>query len=169
MSTNFYTRAIAALTRESDRLNGFCAELDKEPLRKKEEIALYKCARYRYGAVSNVWVVLYFRNKLKDKILQNPDYIPKGLDAVTLPPEEFLKNRTDLLEAYAGTPDDEKIDAALYYCALAHTDVLISKKEELMLCASDWEKIELTEYLEGYAFSRACLTEAWETRREALE
>ena len=55
----FYTLAHAAMNREIKRLEDFCENLDKTPELKKEQIAEYKCAKYRYAALSAICASFY--------------------------------------------------------------------------------------------------------------
>ena len=62
----FYLFANDLLSKECKQLCNFTDALDQDPTRKKQCIAEYKCAKYRYAAVSTVHSILqmnYFHRK----------------------------------------------------------------------------------------------------------
>lgn len=156
----FYTLAYNALKKESKRLEAFCESLNKAPELKKEQIAEYKCAKYRYAGVSSLQAALYNNNyhrKLHD--LKYSHYL-------LLPFDEFFKKREDYVALYESAPESEKPEYSLYYGMLAFTEVQISELEAKLPLASDWERIELSERIGGLRFGAECLGEAWEKRGE---
>lgn len=155
----FYTAAYTALKREVDRLEAFTGALDKDPAAKKAHIADYKCAKYRYATVSEVHSMLLNCYRLKNK-LYSSHYL-------LLPVEEQLLTRADYVAIYDNAPDAEKPDVGLYYGMLAFTDFLIADTTAKRPLADDWERIELSHRLDGYAFGKMCLENAWRAREEA--
>jgi len=147
----FYTLAKDAIKKEIEKLEIFCENLDKNPALKKEQIAEYKCAKYRYAGASTVYTMLYNCNRLKRLI----PYVE----------ELFLKN-SKYTEICNSTPESEKYDFRLYYGVLAFAESKIYELEKKLPLASDWESIELSERLGGLKFSASCLSEAWEKRGE---
>ena len=61
----FYTAAYDMLSKECRRLQDFTETLDNDPLRKKEKIAEYKCAKLRYASVSMIHSIIYNNNKFR--------------------------------------------------------------------------------------------------------
>ena len=158
--SSFYTLAYNAMKTESDRLEAFCGELDKNPEAKKEKIAEYKCAKYRYAGVSVLNSVLYNNNscrKLHDLAYSN--YLLSYFN-------ECLKSNKAYLDLYEAAPESKKPDYSLYYGMLAFTEKQMLELEEKLPLANDWESVELTERLGGWRFGAECLREAWEKRGE---
>lgn len=152
-NTTFYDKAITPMKAEIDRLNAFTDALDRDPAAKQEQIAEYKCAKYRYAGISNISCRLYFSNKFGYKYNENYFQTPDVW--------EIVKDDPAFFEAVDNAPEDEKRIVAMYLGILAYADHLISEKEALLSTATDWERIELEEYLGGYRFARKCITDAW--------
>ena len=68
----FFLIANDLLGKESKRLCDFTDALDKDPLQKKQKIAEYKCAKYRYAAVSLIHSTVYNNNRCRK--LHNIEY-----------------------------------------------------------------------------------------------
>jgi len=149
--SSFYTLAYELLRQEIDRIDAFTTDLDRDRERKKQRMAEYKCAKYRYAGASTVYTMLYNCNRLKRLI----PYVE----------ELFLKN-SKYTEICNSTPESEKYDFRLYYGVLAFAESKIYELEKKLPLASDWESIELSERLGGLKFSASCLSEAWEKRGE---
>lgn len=151
---NFFDRARESMQVEFNRIENFTEELDGDPAKKREMIAEYKCAKYRGAGISNISSTFYFLYKFAYKYEENCFMRPDVW--------EIVKDDPTFFEAVNSAPDDEKRTVALYRGILAYADHLIAEKEALLLTATDWEKIELEEYLAGHRFTRACITDAWE-------
>ncbi|MBQ9747084.1 MAG: hypothetical protein IJW21_09730 [Clostridia bacterium] len=158
--SKFYTLAYNSIKKESERLEAFCENLDKNPELKKEQIAEYKCAKYRYAGVSVLHSVFY--NNQQCRKLHDLGYSNYLLQFFN----EALKSRKDYFALCCSAPESEKPDHALYYGMLAFAEKQMAELEEKMPLANDWEKIELTERLGGWRFGLECLHEAWEKRGE---
>lgn len=156
----FYTLAYNATKKEVDRLEAFCENLDKNPELKKEQMAEYKCAKYRFAGITALHSVLYNNNrcrKLHD--LQYSMYL-------LVYAAEALKAREDYLTLYETAPESEKPDYSLYYGILAFAQAQIAELEAKLPHANDWEAVELSERIGGWRFGIECLGEAWEKRGE---
>lgn len=155
---NFFERARESMQIEFNRLDNFTKELDRDPTRKREMIAEYKCAKYRGAGISNISSTFYFLHKFAYKYEENYFLRPDVW--------EIVKNDFTFFETVDNAPEDEKRTVALYLGILAFADRLIAEKESLLPTATDWEKIELEEYIGGYKFAKACIAEAWEDSYE---
>lgn len=156
----FYTLAHDAMNREIKRLEDFCENLDKTPELKKEQIAEYKCAKYRYAALSAIYASFYNNQRCRKLYnLSNTNYL-------LLPFYEYLTTSADYLALYEAAPESEKPDYSLYYGMLAFAKKQMAELEEKLPHANDWESVELTERLGGWRFGVECLREAWEKRGE---
>jgi hypothetical protein len=156
----FYTLAYNTIKAEGERLEAFCAELDKNPELKKKQFAEYKCAKYRYAGVSVLHSVLYNNNrcrKLHDLAYTN---------YLLLQFNEYMKNHKEYFPLYEAAPESEKPDYSLYYGMLAFAEKHIAGLEAKLPLSNDWESVELYERLGGWRFGANCLREAWETRGE---
>ncbi len=156
----FYTLAYNAMNKEIKRLEDFCAELDKNPALKKEHIAEYKCAKYRYAGLSALYASFYNNQrcrKIHDLGITHYLLLP-FCEALTACPEYFA--------SYKSAPESKKPDYSLYYGTLAFAEKHIAELEAKLPLANDWESVELTERLGGWRFGIDCLSEAWEKRGE---
>ena len=151
---NFYERAREAIETEVKKLESFTEELDRDPATKREMIAEYKCAKYRHAGMTNISARFYFSNKFGYKYEEQYFQLPDVW--------EIVKNDSAFFETVDNVPEDKKRTVALYLGILAYADHLIAEKESLLATATDWEKIELKEYLAGHRFARKCIVEAWE-------
>ena len=151
------------LNRESKCLCEFTDFLGKSPLQKKENIAEYKCAKYRYAAVSLIHSTVYNNNRCRK--LHNIEYSHYLLQ----PFDEIFKECTDYLTLYKSAPDNEKPDFSLYYAMLEFTEREIAKLKEKNQNANDWEKVEIEERIGGLNFAKECLYEAWQRRKEVIQ
>ena len=52
-NTRFFEIALEMINTETKKLENFCNVLDKDPIAKKNKIAEYKCAKYRYAGATN--------------------------------------------------------------------------------------------------------------------
>ena len=159
----FFLVANDLLGKECKRLCDFTDALDKEPLQKKEKIAEYKCAKYRYAAVSLLHSTVYNNNRCRK--LFNIEYSHYLLQ----PFDEIFKARDEYLTLYESAPVKEKPDYSLYYSMLAFSEIELTKLNEKIQNATDWEKIELEERIDGLKFAKECLNEAWQRRKEVIE
>ncbi|MBE6708142.1 MAG: hypothetical protein E7578_02720 [Ruminococcaceae bacterium] len=151
---NFFDIARDAIEVEVQKLEAFTDELDHDLTRKREMIAEYKCAKYRHAGMTNISARFYFCNKFGYKYEKQYYQLPDVW--------ELVKEDSAFFEAVDNAPEDEKRTVALYLGILAYADHLISEKESLIATATDWEKVELEEYLVGHRFARKCIVEAWE-------
>ena len=160
--TTFYFLVHEALSRECKRLCDFTDNLDKNQAEKKQQIAEYKCAKYRYASVSLIDSTVYNINRCRKT------HNLKEFHYLLLPFDEIFKKHDDYLSIYDSAPDAEKPDIGLYYAMIALADVEIVKLEEKISVANDWEKIELEERIGGLKFAKICLDEAWQKRKDVL-
>jgi hypothetical protein len=158
----FYRIANDLLGKECRRLCDFTDALDKDPAEKKKRIAEYKCAKYRYAAVSTPHALIQMNNFHRQK------YRLEYSHFLLLHFEELLKERADYLALCDSAPQDEKPDYSLYYAMLALVEKEIGLLEEKLPLATDWERVELEERLDGWRFGKACLDEAWAKRKDEL-
>ena len=144
-----YLTANDLLGRESKRLCDLTDALDKStPEKKNNKIAEYKCAKYRYAAVSLIHSIVYNINHFRKT--NNLEY-------------------SQYLTLYEAAADDEKPDLSLYYSVSAFTEREIAELKSKNTNATDWEKIELDERIGGLEFAKSCLDEAWKKRKEAIK
>ena len=157
----FFLVANNLLDNESKRLCEFTDALDKDPNQKKECIAEYKCAKYRYATVSLIHNALHHNNRSRKSFnLEYSHYL-------LLPFDEIFK-QTEYLDLYEAAPLNEKPDYSLYYAMLAFADQEIEGFEENIDSATDWERVELEERIGGLKFAQECLNEAWQKRKEVI-
>ncbi len=159
-TSTFYQIAVELIDAETKKLESFCNTLDKDPVAKKNQIAEYKCAKYRYAGATTVWCMFFHSHRVAEKNTQNHYLIPQVNDIFITVPE--------FLELYENAPDNEKRDYALYYGVLAFANTEIAKLEEKLANASDWEKVELEERIGGLQFAKVCLDEAWQKRKDVI-
>lgn len=152
----FYNIAYAALQQEINRIEAFTGNLDKNPAVKREQIAEYKCAKYRYAAVSRLYCMLRNCRRYGERF-RNHHYLLLIL-------EEMLKKREDYIALYDSAPNEEKPDYGLYYGMMEFADSLIAEASQKLPYATDWEKIELECRLDGYYFGKKCLEDAWHAK-----
>ena len=156
----FFRIANDLLEKECQRICNFTDRLDHHPEQKKECIAEYKCAKYRYAAISVIHMTLIHNNRCrKEHSLEATHYL-------LLPYDLLFKTQTDALVQYEAAPENEKPDYSLYYGMLAFCENDLSERRELLLHASDWESVELEERIGGLLFAKECLCEAWQKRKD---
>ena len=158
--TKFYKLADEALSNECNRICGFTDSLDKDPAAKKEQIAEYKCAKYRYATVSLIHASIHNINRCRGL------HDMSAFHYLLLPFDELLKQHDDYMALYDAADEAEKPDHSLYYAMLAFIESETAKLESKLPLASDWETVELTERMGGLRFAKACLDEAWDKREE---
>ena len=151
--SKFYTMAIDGIKAEWSRLDAFCKELDSDRERKKKEIVAYKCAKYRDAGISNIWAVFHNCYRLK-KSLNETCYCLK-------PVYEMLAKDESAMEIYRNASEEDKPDLGLYLGIKAFITSLVTEKQAKLELATDWERIELTTYMEGHLFALACIENAW--------
>ena len=161
--STFYILANESLHKECKRLCDFTDALDKDRAQKKERIAEYKCAKYRYAAVSLIHSTFQMNNFHRQK--HSIDYS----HYVLRPFDEIFKERAEYLALYESASTGEKPDYSLYYAMLAFAERELNKLELKLETATDWEKVELEERIGGLRFAKECLDEAWQRRREVIE
>ena len=159
----FFLIANDLLDQESKRLCDFTDSLDKSPLQKKENIAEYKCAKYRYAAVSLIHSTVYNNNRCRK--LHNIEYSHYLLQ----PFDEIFRECTEYLDLYEFATANEKPDFSLYYAMLAFIERELAKLKENTQNANDWEKVEIEERIGGLNFAKECLNEAWQRRKEVIQ
>lgn len=157
-NTRFYKLANEALSHECARIESFTDELDKDSAAKKEQIAEYKCAKYRYATVSLIHSSIHNINRCRGL------HDMSAFHHLLLPFDELFKQHEDYLALYAAAADADKPDYSLYYAMLAFIESETAKLESKLPHASDWETVELTERMGGLRFAKACLDEAWDQR-----
>ena len=158
--TKFYKLADEALSHECARIESFTDALDKAPAEKKEQIADYKCAKYRYAAISVIHVALHNINRCRGL------HDLSATHHLLLPYDILLKQHEDYMALYDAAAEADKPDYSLYYALLAFIEEESAQLESQLPLASDWETVELTERMGGLRFAKACLDEAWDKREE---
>ena len=156
--TVFFTSVNQSLSTECRRLCDFTDELDRSPKEKKERIAEYKCAKYRYATVSLIHSTIRNINRCRGL------HDMSAYHHLLLPFDELFKQHGDYLALYDAANDTDKPDYSLYYAVLAFIESETAKLKRKLPHASDWEKIELEERIGGLQFAKACLDEAWDKR-----
>ncbi len=160
--STFFRIANDLLDRECKRLCDFTDALDKDPLQKKKKIAEYKCAKYRYAAISLIHTTVYHNNRCRK--LHNIEYSHYLLQ----PFDEIFKARDEYLALYESASLNEKPDYSLYYSMVAFSETELDQLNEKIQNANDWERIELEERISGLIFAKECLDEAWERRKDVI-
>ena len=161
--SSFFLIANDLLGKECKRLCEFTDSLDKSPLLKKENIAEYKCAKYRYASVSLIHSTVYNNNRCRK--LHNIEYSHYLLQ----PFDEIFKECAEYLSLYESATPSEKPDFSLYYAMLEFTERELAKLNVRRQNAADWEKVELEERIGGLNFAKDCLNEAWQRRKEVIQ
>ena len=158
--STFFVLADELLGKECRRLCDFTDALDKEPAKKKDSMAEYKCAKYRYAAVSLIHNTLYQHNRCrKQQNMENFHYL-------FLPFDEIFKSYPEAVALYDAASANEKPDFSLYYALLGFADQELAGLEEKLQKATDWERVELEERMAGLTFAKECLDEAWQKRKD---
>ena len=157
-NTRFYKLADEALSHECARIESFTDALDKNPTEKKNRIAEYKCAKYRYATVSLIHSTIHNINRCRGL------HDMSATHHLLLPFDELFKQHGDYPALYDAAADADKPDYSLYYAMLAFIESETAKLESKLPHASDWETVELTERMGGLKFAKACLDEAWDQR-----
>ena len=160
VNTIFYTLADEALSAECKRIESYTNELDKNPAEKKAQIADYKCAKYRYASVLAVHMAMQHNNRCRGI------HDLSAFHYLLLPFDELLKQNAEYMALYDTADESEKPDYSLYYAMLSFVADEIAKLEGKLPYASDWEAVELTERMGGFEFTKVCLDEAWQKRKE---
>ena len=158
VNTKFYKLANEALSHECARIERFTDALDKDPAAKKEQIAEYKCAKYRYATVSLIHASIHNINRCRGL------HDMSAFHYLLLPFDELFKQHGDYLALYDAATDADKPDYSLYYAMLAFIADETAKLESKLPHASDWEAVELSERMGGLRFAKVCLVEAWSQR-----
>lgn len=159
-NTKYFALIDEALSKECDRICNYTDALDKDPTEKKAQIAEYKCAKYRYAAISTIHAAIYNINRCRGL------HDMSATHYLLLPFDELFKQHEDYVALYDGALEGEKPDYSLYYGMLAFAEEEMGKLNTKLPLASDWEKIELEERLGGLQFAKTCLDEAWQKRKE---
>ena len=157
-NTRFYKLADEALSHECARIERFTDALDKDSAAKKEQIAEYKCAKYRYATVSLIHSSIHNINRCRGL------HDMSAFHYLLLPFDELFKQHEDYLALYDAAADADKPDYSLYYAMLAFIADETARLESKLPHASDWEAVELTERLGGFKYAKVCLDEAWQKR-----
>ncbi len=161
--STFYFLTNDMLLKECSRLCEFTDALDKDRAQKKEHIAEYKCAKYRYASVLLIWSTVHHNNRCRK--LHNLEYSHYLLQ----PFDEFFKKCAEYLALFESASINEKPDYSLYYGVTAFADAEIDKLKSKLPLATDWEKIELEERIGGLLFAKECLDEAWMKRKDGAK
>ena len=160
--STFFRIANDLLHKECKRLCDFTDALDKDPLQKKQKIAEYKCAKYRYAALSLIHSTVYNNNRCRK--LHNIEYSHYLLQ----PFDEIFREHDEYLTLYEAAPTNEKPDHSLYYSMVAFAEREFTELNKKIQNATDWEKIELEERIDGLKFAKECLDEAWQRRKDVI-
>ena len=158
VNTKFSKLADEALSHDCARIESFTDALDKDSAATKEQIAEYKCAKYRYATVSLIHASIHNINRCRGL------HDMSAFHYLLLPFDELFKQHGDYLALYDAAADADKPDYSLYYAMLAFIESETAKLESKLPHASDWEAVELTERIGGLRFAKACLDEAWDQR-----
>ncbi len=159
-NTRFFEIALEMINTETKKLENFCNVLDKDPIAKKNKIAEYKCAKYRYAGATNVWCRFFHSHRVAGRNAETHYLIPQLNDIFIAIPE--------YVALYENAPDCEKQDYALYYGTVAFADSEIAELKVKFEKATDWQKIELEERIGGLEFAKECLNEAWQKRKDVI-
>ncbi len=160
-TSHFFQIALDLINAETKKLESFCDTLDKKPSEKKNRIAEYKCAKYRYAGATKVWCRFFHSHRVAAKNANNHYLMPDI--------NEMFVSTPEYVTLYENAADSEKQDFALYYGHIAFADSEISKLKSKLENATDWEKVELEERIGGLQFAKECLNEAWEKRKGVIE
>ena len=160
---DFYQSAMELINAERKKLDDFCDALDNNIFDKKAKITEYKCAKYRYASVSLIHSIV--RNNNRCRKLHNIEYSHYLLQ----PFDEIFKECAEYLALYESATPSEKPDFSLYYAMLEFTERELAKLNVRRQNATDWEKVELEERIGGLKFSKDCLNEAWQRRKEVIQ
>ena len=152
----FYLMAIDPLDKECTRLSTLTDAFDKNPAHKKEHIASYKCAKYRYASVARIYNLLYHGYRVYHK------------PAIHLDIENCIQNNAELSMLCNQADDNERIDCKLYYGISSIAKEMNETYSQKLIHATDWEKVELEERIGGLSFAIECLNEAWEKRKDVI-
>lgn len=155
--SKFFIMAYDMLNEEINKLVSFTECLDKDPHRKKQFIAEYKCARYRCASVSRIYNFLWHGNRVYSQ------------NAIHVDIENGIKSNTTLEALCNNAPDSERIDYKLYYGISFIAEEMINVYSKRLSNSGDWEKIELEERIGGLKFAQECLNQAWEKRKEVIK
>ena len=159
-TSSFFQIALDLINTETKKLENFCDVLDKDPVAKKNKIAEYKCAKYRYAGATNVWCRFFHSHRVAGRNAETHYLIPQLNDIFIAIPE--------YVALYENAPDCEKQDYALYYGTVAFADSEIAELKAKFENATDWQKIELEERIGGLEFAKECLNEAWQRRKDVI-
>ena len=99
VNTKFYKLADEALSRECARIESFTDALDKDSAAKKEQIAEYKCAKYRYATVSLIHSSIHNINRCRGL------HDMSAFHHLLLPFDELFKQHGDYLALYDAAAD----------------------------------------------------------------
>ena len=160
--STFFRIAKDLLHKECKHLCDFTDALDKDPPQKKQKIAEYKCAKYRYAAVSLIHSTVYNNNRCRK--LHNIEYSHYLLQ----PFDEIFREHDEYLTLYEAAPTNEKPDHSLYYSMVAFAERELTELNKKIQNATDWEKFELKERIDGLKFAKECLDEAWQRRKDVI-
>ena len=75
-TSNFFQIALDLVNTETKKLEIFCDTLDKKPLEKRNRIAEYKCAKYRYAGATTVWCRFFHSHRVAAKNADNHYLLP---------------------------------------------------------------------------------------------
>ena len=159
-TSSFFQIVLDLINTETKKLEIFCDTLDKKPLEKRNRIAEYKCAKYRYAGATNVWCRFFHSHRVAAKNANNHYLLPDINEAFISIPE--------YVALYENAAEGEKQDYALYYGHIAFADSEIAKFESKLEYATDWEKVEIEERIGGLNFAKECLDEAWQRRKDVI-
>jgi hypothetical protein len=84
------------------------------------------------------------------------------------PFDEIFREHDEYLTLYEAAPTNEKPDHSLYYSMVAFAEREFTELNKKIQNATDWEKIELEERIDGLKFAKECLDEAWQRRKDVI-
>ena len=158
----FFRAADRLLGEECRRICAFTDLLDADPVQKKERIAEYKCAKYRYASLSLIHSTVINNNRCRKlHNLESTHYLP-------LPFDEIFRGQAGALALYEAASDVQKPDYSLYYSIMVFAEGKLAELNQKIPNATDWEKIELEERIDGLKFAKECLDEAWQRRKDVI-
>ena len=160
-TSEFYMTAINMINNETLRLDNFCDALAKDADEKKKQIVEYKRAKYRYAGITNVWCVLRlnYRNRATNA---RTNYLAPKINEIFTSNERYFG-------LYMSAPEDKKADYALYFGVKSFAEDKLKSLEKELALATDWEKVELEDRIDGIKFAISCLNTAWQSEGKCYD
>lgn len=162
-NSEFVSVALKLLDNEIEKISYLTDQLDKSPDEKKKNIAVYKCAKYRYASLINVRSSLWHNYRCGK--ISDPGYSHHLL----LPFDEILKKHKNLVEICKSAPVERQQDYSLYYSIIAFSSEMISELKTKLKSSDDWEATELKERIKGFETAVSCLDKARKDGEEVVQ